>query len=74
MPAVKLSFNLPEEQDQFEDALDGSKWKIFAQEFSQVLKGHLKYEYLDYAEKVEAQRVSDLFYQLLEDSDLDLWD
>jgi hypothetical protein len=74
MSTVKLSFNLPEEQDQLENALNGGRWKFFAQEFSQVLKKHLKHVDLDYAEEVGIQKVSDLFHELLEDSDLDLWD
>ena len=72
MPTVKLSFTLPEEQDQFEDALNGTRWRAFAQEFDQVLKK--AFGDLDYAEEVGALRVRDLFYELLEDSDLDLWD
>ena len=69
MPTVKLSFNLPEEQDQFEDALNGGRWRSFAQEFSQVMKSHIKHKGIDSVEEVEG-----IFIELLEDSDLDLWD
>lgn len=42
MKAV-LEFDLPEEQSNFENAVDGWKWKHFAWQLDQHLRSNIKY-------------------------------
>lgn len=38
-----LEFNLPEEDNQLRDAINGNTWRLFAYEFSQFLRTEIKY-------------------------------
>lgn len=38
-----LEFNLPDDQIEFDDAVNGGKWKVFAWEFDQWLRSQTKY-------------------------------
>lgn len=38
-----LEFNLPDDQVDFEEAVNGAKWKLFAWEFDQWLRSQTKY-------------------------------
>jgi hypothetical protein len=38
-----LKFNIPDDQDEFESAISGSKWQAAMYEFDQYLRSQLKY-------------------------------
>jgi hypothetical protein len=38
-----LEFNLPDDQDDFQDAVNGQKWKLMVWEFDQDLRSKIKY-------------------------------
>jgi hypothetical protein len=40
---AKLEFNLPEEQIEFDEAINGSKWKYVCWEMNQWLRSNTKY-------------------------------
>lgn len=41
---AKLIFDLPEEQDEFNHAIKGIDYSIAIDEFTQVMRSHLKYD------------------------------
>jgi hypothetical protein len=43
MPRVTLNFNLPEEEQEHRDALDGTNWKLVAWDVDQILRNAIKY-------------------------------
>ena len=43
MPRVTLNFNLPEEEQEHRDALDGTNWKLVACDIDQILRNAIKY-------------------------------
>ena len=43
MPRVTLNFNLPEEEQEHRDALDGTNWKLVAYDIDQILRNAIKY-------------------------------
>lgn len=51
MPVGILKFNLPEDDQEFKDAQNGSSLRGQLQEFDNYLRGRIKYEELD--EKVD---------------------
>ena len=38
-----LEFNLPDDQDDFQDAVNGHKWRLMVWNFDQKLRSQLKY-------------------------------
>ena len=38
-----LEFNLPDDQDDFQDAVNGQKWRLMVWNFDQKLRSQLKY-------------------------------
>ena len=43
MPKALLEFNLPEEEQEHRDALDGTNWKLVAWDLDQMLRNAIKY-------------------------------
>ena len=43
MPKALLEFNLPEEEPEHRDALDGTNWKLVAWDIDQLLRNAIKY-------------------------------
>ena len=41
---AKLEFDLPEDQDEFNHAIRGIDYSIAIEEYSQIMRSHLKYE------------------------------
>jgi transcriptional regulator of acetoin/glycerol metabolism len=66
-----LEYNLPEEQSEHADALNGYKWRGICQELDNILRNKMKYE------NVETMRLEDIrkeLHQLADASSLQLWE
>lgn len=63
----ELEFNLPEEQEEMQTAIDGSKWKSVVWEINNYLRNKIKYE-----EKEEFEPIREQLSQLISDSNLSL--
>lgn len=67
MPKVKFSFNLPEEQRDYEVMNQASKMQSFLWDFSQQLRSWRKY-HNDFKDSSDAlSQITDEFYRLLND-------
>lgn len=69
-----LEFNLPEENEEFNDSLEGRKWKSFAISFAEYLRQQVKYceeEYTDDQYKT-LEKIREQFYELLNEDNLSL--
>jgi len=69
MSKAILEFNLPDEQSEFENAANGSKWKSLVWSLDQDIRDEIKYR-----DKVELQPIRDKLYELLEEYNLRLDD
>jgi hypothetical protein len=67
---AKLIFNLPEEQEEFNDAVNGSAFKTVIWELDQYMRSQLKHEDLpdDVHEKV--QEIRDQLHSILNDNNV----
>ena len=69
-----LEFNLPDDQIEFDDAVNGNKWKVFAWEFDQWLRSQTKYapdsQSGEYTNALYEAR--EKFYEMLNESTLKL--
>ena len=69
-----LEFNLPEDQPEFNTALQGSDWKHVCWQMDQLLRKHLKYDDdLKEDEVKMLQYVRDEFLKFMNESNLDLY-
>mgnify|MGYP001766529552 CR=1 FL=1 len=66
---AKLTFNLPEDNEDFRDAVDGGKWKSLAFEFDQKLRSMYKYEE---KETVDTEELRQLFRDMILEYGLNL--
>jgi len=69
-----LEFNLPEENEEFKDSLEGGKWKSFAISFSEYLRQQVKYCEEDYTDDQykTLEKIREQFYELLNEDNLSL--
>ena len=69
-----LEFNLPEDQEQFEDASNGWKWSLLVWELDQHLRNETKYAPDSTSpEKYQAYcKVRDILHEMLLDHSLEL--
>lgn len=67
MPKVTLQFDLPDEREDFELAVNGSKLQAILSEFDNWLRGKIKYEL-----KEEWQEVRDQLWELANDNQISL--
>jgi molecular chaperone GrpE (heat shock protein) len=67
---AKLTFELPEEQEEFNDAVNGSAFKTVIWELDQYMRSQLKHEDLpdDVHEKV--QEIRDQLHSILNDNNV----
>lgn len=65
---ANLSFKLPEDRSEFQDAQDGTALRIALQEYDNWLRGMIKYEDKEMISTEEARKK---LHELL--GDLDLW-
>jgi hypothetical protein len=63
---VVMEFNLPEEQEELENAQNGYKWATAAKEFDQALRNTIKYEPADFKGDINTlQNIRDKFNEIL---------
>ena len=70
MPIAILVFRIPENDDEFKDAVNGWKWHVLAQDMDQTLRSRVHHG----DERGSYQEARDLLYELMHDYGLDLWD
>ena len=69
-----LWFNLPEEDEDFVNAKNGSSYKSVLQDLDHALRSKLKYEDLEEARAKEVETIRELLHELLDKSDVRLWE
>ncbi len=69
---ARLTFNLPEDQAEFDFAVQGSKMYIALWDISQELRTLWKYEELNDDEFKIVERIRDKFYEILDDNQITL--
>ena len=69
---AKLTFNLPEDQADFDFAVQGSKMHLALWDISQELRKLWKYEELDEKEWDMVERIRNKFYDILDDHQIKL--
>lgn len=67
-----LEFNLPNDQEEFEHAINGLKWKLFALHVEQYLREQYKYNEDVYTEdqRLMIEQIRNKFYEILKDDEL----
>lgn len=65
-----LTFNLPEDQPEFEDATNGNQWKDLVYELDQNLRSFVKYENIPESEKAILDKVREGIYAEMHDRGL----
>ena len=75
MSKGKLIFKLPEEQDEFEQAYNGPKWRSMVQQLDNRLRDELKYnESLTIDRREAYEHARRLIQRVLDENNLQLWD
>ena len=69
---AKLTFNLPEDQAEFDFAMQGSKMYSALWDISQELRKLWKYEELNDDEWKMVERIRDKFYEILDENQIKL--
>ena len=69
---AKLTFNLPEDQAEFDFAVQGSKMYLALWDISQEIRTLWKYEELSEEEWNMVERIRDKFYEILNDNHIEL--
>lgn len=64
MPKVTLEFNLPEEQEEFKTAASAGDMSQVLWDFSDFLRGKIKYEELSEAEYAIYEAVREKLYEI----------
>ena len=68
-----LKFNLPEEQPEFDNAVNGWKWSVAIWEFDQHLRSQIKYnDKLSECECDTYEEIRDKLWEILKNKDLSL--
>ncbi len=67
-----LEFNLPDDQNEFDLAVQGSKMYVALWDISQELRTLWKYEELSEEEWKMVERIRDKFYDILNDHQISL--
>ena len=69
---AKLIFNLPEDQTEFDFAIQGSNMYSALWDISQELRTLYKYEELDEKEWKMVEKIRDKFYEILDENQIKL--
>jgi hypothetical protein len=70
---ANIEFNLPEEQDEFECAVDATKWKKVCEDFANKLRNHWKYGADVNAEGlINLEKIKEEFFDCLHSEGLSL--
>jgi hypothetical protein len=67
---VELSFNLPEEEEEFRAAINGQKLRWITYHFDEWLRNQIKYQDLTDEEYKTYQKCRDRFREMFYDEDL----
>ena len=72
MPQATLTYNLPEETEEFDTARNGSKYQMVLHDLDQALRSKLKYE--EHSEEAQKcyQEVRDKLHELLNEEGVQL--
>lgn len=65
-----FSFNLPEEQEEHNDALRGGSYHAVIQDFDNWLRNAIKYEDKN---EIKTQEVRDKLWEAMKEHDLSVW-
>ena len=68
-----LQFSLPDEQEEFQCAVDGSEWKSAMDDMSNWLRAKLKYEELTPEQDAAYEEARKHLFTILEERGLQLW-
>ena len=68
-----LTFSLPEEQEEFQCAVDGTEWKSAMDDMSNWLRSKLKYEELTPEQGAAYEEARKHLSTILEERGLSLW-
>ena len=69
-----IEFNLPEDQEEFKDCVEGSDLRAALQGYDNWLRGELKHNDKLSEEAAEAyDKARDMLWQFLQDHNIDLW-
>ena len=70
---AQLTFNLPDEQNDFDMAIEGAKWFLVAWEFDQHLRSELKYNVdLNDSQYLYAEKLREKLREMVYDNGLNL--
>jgi len=70
---AQLTFNLPDEQNDFDMAIEGSKWFLVVWEFDQHLRSELKYNVdLNESQYLYAEKLREKLREMVYDNGLNL--
>jgi len=72
MAKIKMTFNLPEDQTEFDFAIQGGKMYSALWDISQELRTLWKYEELKQEEWDMVERIRNKFYEILDDNQIKL--
>ena len=72
MPKIKMTFNLPEDQIEFDFAVQGGKMYSALWDISQELRTLWKYEELRDEEFKMVERIRNKFYEILDENQIKL--
>jgi hypothetical protein len=67
-----LEFNLPDEEQEFKEALNGGMFKYVLWRLDQDLRGKIKYEQLNDCEHKCYSDIRELLHQILSQNNLDI--
>jgi len=71
---VTIEFNLPEQQEKYEDFMNGEKWKYVVREFDEYMRGMLKWntENLDESQLLTVRQIRSMLLNYIEQETLRL--
>jgi hypothetical protein len=72
MAKIKMTFNLPEDQTEFDFAIQGGKMYSALWDISQELRTLWKYEELKQEEWDMVERIRNKFYEILDENQIKL--
>jgi hypothetical protein len=68
-----LEFNLPDDQEDFNDAVNGQRWRLMVWDFDQYLRSELKYNDKLSSEQYKVyEQVRDTLWQKINEDNLSL--
>ena len=71
---VTIEFNLPEQQEKYEDFMNGAKWKYVVREFDEYMREMLKWntENLDESQLLTVRQIRSMLLNYMEQENLKL--